>query len=97
MIDVIRNHLAFEYVWSTWQALKREVEGEGGGGGGGVVGWFMRIEKESKKLIFVLFLSVWLEDSDSSIINRISGRIQGMTGLSLDPAHSEPLQVSLNQ
>ena len=35
MIDVIRNHLAIEYVWSTWHALKREVEGEGGGGGGG--------------------------------------------------------------
>ncbi|KAM7437418.1 hypothetical protein ABFA07_012971 [Porites harrisoni] len=38
--------------------------------------------------------SAWLEDSDSSIINRISRRIQGMTGLSLDPAHSEPLQVA---
>lgn len=37
MIDVIRNHLAFEYVWSTWQALKREVEGEGGGGEGVLV------------------------------------------------------------
>ena len=36
MTDVIRNHLAFEYVWCTWQTLKREVEGEGGGGGGGV-------------------------------------------------------------
>ncbi|KAL9971083.1 hypothetical protein ACROYT_G023569 [Oculina patagonica] len=38
--------------------------------------------------------SAWLEDSDSPIINRISQRIQTITGLSLDPQYSEPLQVA---
>ena len=37
MIDLIRNHVAFEYMWSAWQALKRELEGEGEGGVGEVV------------------------------------------------------------
>jgi len=38
--------------------------------------------------------SAWLEDSASPIINRISQRIQTITGLSLDSAHAEPLQVA---
>lgn len=38
--------------------------------------------------------SAWLKDSFSPIINRISQRIQTFTGLSLDPAHAEPLQVA---
>ena len=42
----------------------------------------------------VYLVSAWLEDSASPIIKRISQRLQTITGLSLDPQHAEPLQVS---
>ncbi|XP_068757238.1 prolyl 4-hydroxylase subunit alpha-1-like [Montipora capricornis] len=38
--------------------------------------------------------SAWIEDSVSPIAKRISQRLQAFTGLSLEPPHSEPLQVA---
>jgi len=38
--------------------------------------------------------SAWIEDSTSPVVRRISQRIETITGLSLDPKHTEPLQVA---